>query len=156
MGASSASIEISERELVLTRIFDAPRELVFKAWTDPLQRARWIGPRSFTGTVLQMDLRPGGTYRFHMRSAEGNNHWLQGVYREIVPPERLVCTFLWCDAVGNPTQPETLLTVTFEEHEGKTLLTLHQRLFESVTARDAHRIGWSSSFERLANCVEGA
>ncbi|HLW71352.1 MAG TPA: SRPBCC domain-containing protein [Candidatus Binataceae bacterium] len=150
MGASSAAIEISERELVLTRTFDAPRALVFKAWTEPEQRARWIGPKGFTGSVLQMDLRPGGAYRFHMRSADGTDHWQQGVYREIVPPERLVCTYLWADAAGNAKGPETLLTVTFDERDGKTLLTLRQALFESVTARDAHRAGWSSSLERLA------
>jgi len=156
MGASRAAIEISERELVLTRIFDAPRELVFKAWTDPAQRARWMGPQGFTGSVLQMDLRAGGAYRFHMRSATGTDHWQHGIYREIVPPERLVCTFLWSDAAGHPTQPETLLTVTFEDRDGRTLLTLRQTLFESVAARDAHRVGWSSSLERLANNVEGA
>ena len=96
---------------------------------------------------LKADFRPGGDYRFHMRSPEGADHWLQGVYREVVEPERLISTFCWADANGNPTGPETLLTVTLDERGAKTRLTLHQSGFESVTARDAHNGGWSSSLE---------
>ena len=74
---------------------------------------------------------------------------MQGVYREIVEPERIVCTYVWTDADGIPTRPETLLTLTFEADGQKTKLTLHQAVFESVTARDAHEEGWTSSLERL-------
>jgi uncharacterized protein YndB with AHSA1/START domain len=109
-----------------------------------------MGPQGFTGSIVKMDLRSGGAYRFRLRSADGADLWQQGVYRDVVEPERLVCTYVWTDAEGNPTQPETLLTVTFEDHGGKTKLTLHQVLFESVTARDSHRGGWTSSLERLA------
>ena len=147
---SSAAIESAERELVITRIFDAPRRLVFKAWTEPDHLVRWWGPQGFTSTIIKMDVRPGGAYRIHMRSPEGNDHWSQSIYREVVEPERLVLTGNWTDSEGNPTSPETLLTVTFEEHDGKTKLTLHQAVFESVTARDAHRGGWTSSLDRLA------
>jgi uncharacterized protein YndB with AHSA1/START domain len=147
---NSAVAESAERELVITRIFDAPRSLVFKAWTDPEHLVHWLGPQGFTGTIMQMVARPGGAYRFHLRGPEGDDHWSQGVYREIVEPERLVMTRNWADAHGNPTSPETLLTVTFEEHGGKTKLTLHQAIFESVTARDLHRGGWHSSLDRLA------
>ena len=150
MAARSNAVESAERVLVLTRLFDAPRSLVFKAWTEPEHLARWWGPRGFTSTIIANDVRPGGAYRFHMRGPEGDDHWLQGVYREVVAPERLVMAGAWTDADGKPTSPETLLTVTFEEHEGKTKLTLHQAVFESVTARDAHRGGWTSSLERLA------
>jgi uncharacterized protein YndB with AHSA1/START domain len=136
--------------LVITRIFDAPRSLVFKAWTDPAHLVHWWGPRGFTSTIVRNDVRPGGAYRVHMRGPEGDDHWSQGVYREIVEPERLVLAGAWTDADGKPISPETLLTVTFEEHEGKTKLTLHQAVFESVTARDAHRGGWTSSLDRLA------
>jgi uncharacterized protein YndB with AHSA1/START domain len=146
----SAAANSSERELVVTRIFDAPRSLVFKAWSEPEHMVRWLGPRDFTGSIIKMDARPGGTYRFHMRSPEGADHWQQGVYHEIVEPQRLVYTFVWADANGNPTRPETLVTVTFEEHDGKTKLTLRQGLFESITARDEHRWGWNSSFDCLA------
>ena len=146
---SSTAPEAADRVLVITRIFDAPRRLVFKAWTEPAHVVHWLGPHGFTGTIVQMDVRPGGAYRFHLRSPEGTDHWRRGVYREIVEPERLVFTSAWEDAEGKPG-PETLLTVTFEEHEGKTKLTLHQAVFESLTARDAHRSGWKSSLDRLA------
>jgi uncharacterized protein YndB with AHSA1/START domain len=109
-----------------------------------------MGPQGFTGIIVKMDLRSGGSYRFRLRSADGADLWQQGVYREVVEPKRLVCTYVWTDAEGNATQPETLLTVTFEDLGGKTKLTLHQVLFESVAARDSHRGGWTSSLERLA------
>ncbi len=148
-GSSAAAEAAEQRVLVITRIFDAPPHLVFKAWTEPERLVRWWGPKGFTLPTCTMDFRPGGAYRFCMRSPEGVDHWLQGVYREIVEPERLVFTYAWVDAEGKPGH-ETLLTVTFEEHNGKTKLTLHQAVFESVTARDAHRGGWPSSLECLA------
>lgn len=153
---SNAVTESTERELVITRVFDAPRRLVCKAWTEPEHLMRWWGPKGFTLPSCKMDLRPGGTYRFHMRSPEGDDHWSQGVYREVVEPERLVLTGAWTDADGKPISSETLLTVTFEEHEGKTKLTLHQASFESVKERDSHQGGWSSSLERLAEYLANA
>lgn len=147
---NSAVTESAERVLVIERIFDAPRELVFKAWTEPEHMVRWFGPRGFTSTVVRNELRPGGAYRIHMRGPEGDDHWTQGIFREIVEPQRLVMVGNWADSAGNPTGPETVLTLAFEEHNGKTRLTLHQAGFESLTARDAHQGGWSSSFERLA------
>src|SRR6516164_1264727 len=113
----------SERELVITRIFDAPRRLVFEAWTKPEHLARWQGaPRGFTVTTHEVDFRPGGAYRLCMRSPDGIDHWLQGVYREIVEPERLVFTHVWLNAEGKPGK-ETLVTITFTERGGKTELT---------------------------------
>jgi uncharacterized protein YndB with AHSA1/START domain len=153
---NSVTAQPEERILVLTRIFDAPRELVWKAWTEPERLARWFGPRGFTSTVLKADFRPGGAYRFHMRSPEGTEHWLQGFYHEIAEPERLVSTFCWADAEGKITRPETLLTVNLAEHGGKTKLTLHQAIFESVTARHEHNEGWSSSLDRLAEYLAKA
>jgi uncharacterized protein YndB with AHSA1/START domain len=151
MAAGTVVMEPADRVLVITRIFDAPRELVFKAWTDPEHLVRWMGPRGFKSTIVRNELRPGGQYRIHMAGPEGDDHWTQGVFREIVEPERLVMAGNWADAQGNPTSPENLLTLTFEVHEEKkTRLTLHQALFESVTARDAHRGGWNSSLDRLA------
>jgi uncharacterized protein YndB with AHSA1/START domain len=141
--------------LVIERIFDAPRELVFKAWVDPTHLVRWLGPQGFTGTVISMDVRPGGAYRFHMRSAEGVEYWQQGAYREIVEPERFVRTCAWADADGNPTGPETLMTVTFEEYDGRTKL-IFQQVFESAAARDAHRSGTASALDRLAEYLAAA
>jgi uncharacterized protein YndB with AHSA1/START domain len=150
---SDAVAEPQDRVLVITRIFDAPRSLVFKAWTEPERLARWQGPRGFISTILKMEARPGGAYRAHLKSPQGTDHYLQGVYREIVEPERLVYTYAWADSEGRATLPETLVTVTFEALGSKTKLTLHQAIFESVTARDAHDGGWSSSFERLAELL---
>jgi uncharacterized protein YndB with AHSA1/START domain len=151
--SAATVMEPHDRVLVITRVFDAPRNLVFKAWTDPEHLANWFGPRGFTMTFCQMDPRAGGSYRFGMRSPEGTDHWLQGTYRELVEPEKLVCSYAWADAQGNRTRPETVLTITLADLGGKTQLTLHQAVFESVTACDAHRQGWTSSLERLAEYV---
>jgi len=150
MAATDPVTEPADRVLVITRVFDAPRELVFKAWTDPQHLVHWMGPRGFRSTVVHSEPRAGGAYRIHMLGPEGDDHWTQGVFRELVEPERVVMAGSWAYAQGNPTSPETLLTITLEDHEGKTRLTLHQAIFESVTARDQHRGGWSSSLDRLA------
>jgi uncharacterized protein YndB with AHSA1/START domain len=149
--SNAATTDSAERVLVITRLFDAPRDLVFKAWSEPEHLAQWFGPKGFTSFVVgSMEPRPSGTYRIHMRGSDGNDHWVQGAYREILEPEQIVCTFVWTDAGGNPTRPDTLLTLTFEELGDKTRLTMHQAVFESVTARDEHDAGWTSSLERLA------
>ena len=149
MAASiSAATASAERELVITRVFDAPRRLVFKAWTQPEMLVRWWGPRDFTLPSCKMDFRRGGAFRFLMRAPDGD-HRLVGVYREIAEPERLAFTFAWEDA-GGAVGPETLVTLTFAEQGAKTKLTLHQAVFESVTARDMHNTGWSESLDRLA------
>jgi len=140
---------LDQRTLFIERLFDAPRDLVFKAWTDPEHMAQWWGPKGFASTVQKFEFRPGGAYLIHMRSPQGTDHWSQGIYQEIVSPEKLVMAGSWVDAQGNPTTPQTVLTVTFEDISGKTRLTLHQ-IFESESARNAHRGGWTSSLERLA------
>lgn len=157
MAATSKAAELSaERELVITRIFDAPRSVVYQAWADPEQMVKWLGPKGFTGKIIEMDVRPGGAYRFYMRDPEGGDHWQQGVFREIVNGERIAQTYAWADAAGNPTRPETLLTITFEDFGAKTKLTLHQAVFESATARDMHRGGWSSALDRLEEVLAQA
>ena len=152
----STATALSDRVLVITRVFDAPRDLVFKAWTDRDHLSQWFGPRGFTMTMCQMDQRPGGTYRFGMRSTEGSDHWLKGVYKEIIEPEKLAFTYAWTDAEGNPTRPETLVVLTFDDEQGKTRFTLHHSVFESVTACDMHRQGWTSSLDRLAEILAKA
>ena len=141
--------EIEERTLILSRVFDAPRPLVFKVWTQPEHLARWWGPRGFTLISYKTDVRPNGTYRFGVRSPENTEHWAHGTYREVIPPERLVFTHAWEHPDGSPKH-ETMVTLTFVEQGEKTKLTLRQTLFESVTARDLHRGGWSSTFDLLA------
>jgi len=152
---SSAAVESSDFELVITRVFDAPRSLVFKAWSEPERLAQWWGPRGFSLPSCKLDFRTGGIYRFQMRGPDGD-HWSQGVFREVVEPERIVMDGSWADANGNPTRPSTVVTVTFEDLGGKTKLTLHNAVFESVTARDLHRGGWSSSLECLAEYLATA
>jgi uncharacterized protein YndB with AHSA1/START domain len=151
MAAISKSLAADPgRVLVIERTFEAPRDLIFRCWSEPDRLVRWIGPQGFTTTILTWELRQGGSYRLQMRGPDGQTHWQQGVFVEIVPPERIVRTFCWADAEGLSTRPETLLTVTFADLGGRTRLTLQQAVFESVTARDAHHGGWSSSLEQFA------
>jgi uncharacterized protein YndB with AHSA1/START domain len=148
-GKTSSAPDVAERTLVVTRILDAPRKLVFKAWTDADRAARWWGPQGFTTLSCKMDVRPGGAFRVSMRAPEGTVHTKRGTYREVVEPERLVFTYAWEDDDGNPGH-QTLLTVSFAELGTKTRLTLHQAVFESATSRDAHQAGWTSCLERFA------
>jgi len=138
-----------DRELTITRTFDAPCSLMFEVWTQPEHFSRWLGPKDFTATFCQMDVRVDGTYRACIRSPEGTDHWMQGIYREIVEPERLVFSFAWEDETGQPKH-QTLVTVTFVAQKNKTRLTFHQAPFESVESRDSHQSGWSECFDRLA------
>jgi uncharacterized protein YndB with AHSA1/START domain len=145
---NNAAAEAAERELVITRVFDAPRSLVFETWTKPEHMMRWWGPKGYTLPFCTMDFRAGGVYRFCMRSPEGRDYWVRGVYREIVEPERIVWTG-GIEEEGKPG-PETLMTVTFAEHQGKTRLTVHQTFsFESDHTRGADQ-GWTESLVRLA------
>ena len=160
--------EESQRYFVISRVFDAPRDLVWKAWTDPRQMARWWGPANFTNSACEMDVRPGGAYRIVMRSPEGVEYPVKSIFLEVARPERLVMTLdtsghpaEWHDLV-NPNRPkgaansslEMLQTTTFEELGGKTRLTVRTRL-ESAAIRDAMlrmgmTEGWSQSLDRLA------
>jgi uncharacterized protein YndB with AHSA1/START domain len=139
-----------ERTLVLTRVFDAPRNVVFSAWTEPERAAHWWGPQGFAILSCRMDVRTGGSWRVQMRSQEGTRHVKSGVYREIVPPERLVFTWAWDDEQGLPGH-ETLVTILLEAEGRRTRLTLHQAVFETMSARDMHRGGWTSCLERFAD-----
>jgi len=139
-----------DRVLVLTRVFDAPRELVFRAWTEPAHLARWWGPAGFTLPVCTQDFRRGGAYRFCMRAPDGSDHWVWGVYREIVAPERLVFTWEREDAEGLRVGLNNVVTVTFAAQGRKTHLTLHHAAFQTVADRDDHEGGWSQTLERLA------
>jgi uncharacterized protein YndB with AHSA1/START domain len=143
----------AEHELVVSRVFDAPRSIVFKAWTEPKHLARWWGPKGFTLAACKLDVRSDGVFRFVMRSAEGREHTVQGVYKEIVEPKRIVSTWTWLDE-KDKSGPETDLAITFAEHgRNSTKVTLRQMTFESAAARDSHKAGWIESLERLAEYV---
>jgi uncharacterized protein YndB with AHSA1/START domain len=150
---SNASTKHAEREIVITRVFDAPRALVFKAWTDPKQLMLWWGPNGFTNPVCEVDARVGGAWRIVMRSPDGSEYPCGGVYREVVEPERLVFTNIATDKEGNPVI-DGLTTVIFAEHGGKTKLTLQTRGVAVVAYAAAYlagmETGWTQSLERLA------
>jgi len=149
---SSTSTESGDRELVITRVFDAPRGLVFKAWTQPEHLMRWWGPHGFTVLKCEMDLRAGGGWYVHMRSAHGSEDRQRGVFREILQPERLVFTYAFEDENGTRGH-ETIVTVTFADAAGKTRLTLRQGIFESVAMRDDHVRGWGEALDHFAEYV---
>ena len=121
----SATATEQDRALIITRSFDAPRALVWKAWTDPKHFLNWWGPRDHPAVDVEMDVRVGGRWRHCLRStATGADLWHGGVFREVTKPERLVFTFTWEEEGERGV--ETVVTVTFAERDGKTLMTLHQ------------------------------
>jgi uncharacterized protein YndB with AHSA1/START domain len=153
---TSPESSTADRELVSTRVFDAPRELVFLAWTDPARIARWWGPRGFTTSTYAMDVRPGGAWRFVLRGPDGQEHPFKGVYREVVPPERVVATFIY--DVDFIRDSPALETVTFEEYDGKTILKINV-LHQSKEARDGHlhsgmESGANQSYDRLSELLK--
>jgi uncharacterized protein YndB with AHSA1/START domain len=160
-------------DFVIARVFDAPRDLVWKCFAEAEQMKEWFGPKGSTIVASKMDLRVGGTYLGAMRGPDGRVMWAKFVYREIVAPERLVWVHSFSDEAGgltrhplSPTWPlELLTTVTFEDVPGgKTKVTLRwsplnataeeAKTFEA--ARDGMTQGWSGSFERLAAYLTNA
>jgi uncharacterized protein YndB with AHSA1/START domain len=139
-------------ELVITRIFDAPRSLLFELWTDPQHLQHWGSPKGLTVPYHEADVRPGGAYRLCMRAPDGTEYRLSGTYREIDPSNRLVFTHVWDEDDGTKG-PETVVTITFEDAGDKTKLTLHQTGFASEASRDAHREGWTSQLDALDDYV---
>ena len=141
-----------DRTIIITRVLDAPRERVFEAWTRPEHLTKWFGPRDFSAPDVSVDLRPGGTWRVCIRSPEGRDYWMHGVYREIVPPERLVFTHVWEEGHDSPGH-ETTVSLTFEDQGGKTKLTFHKAVLESVAERISQGTGWSECLDRLAQLL---
>lgn len=140
-----------EITLCLKRTFNAPREKVFRAWTEPQALKRWFAPSERMSTpVAEVDLRVGGRYRIEMVNPEGKRHGVSGVYREIVPFARLVFTWAW--EKDERDSGETLVTVEFFDRAGQTEVVLTHERFANAKARDAHTEGWSGclvSLERL-------
>ena len=133
----------------MTRVFDAPRSLVFQAWTRKEHIDRWLAPRGFTIPSSEGDLRPGGRWRCCMVSPQGVEHWLSGTYREIVENELLIFTHAWEE--DGKRGHETLVTVRFADHGGKTRVTFQQGTFASVESRDGHAGGWGECLDILAD-----
>jgi uncharacterized protein YndB with AHSA1/START domain len=152
--ASTAAPEEKDRVLVITRTFDAPRALVWELWSDPKHFKHWMGPRDHPVVYTEGEFRRGGKWRGCLRNiATGEELWQSGVYLEIKEPERLVFTFAWDRADGSRS-PETEITVLLAEQQGKTVMTFCQAMFETTEARDGHRLGWNSAFDRLAEYLQ--
>lgn len=141
----------ADLSLIITRLFDAPRERVFDAWIDPKQISKWIGPRTVRPEARVLEPKVGGRYQIHMRREDGaDGPIVGGVYREIKRPERLVFTWMW-----DPAFPmahaghEMLITLTFRSVGAKTEMTLRQETFDSTESRDSHNQGWNASFDKL-------
>lgn len=144
----------ADAELYIDRVFDAPRELVFEAWTNRTHLDRWSCPRGFTMPVSEGEIRNDGWFRACMRSPEGEDHWVSGSYREVRPPEKIVFTHAWDDENGR-RGGETLVTVTFDAvSRDKTRMRFHQAFFTSRQSRDGHAEGWTESFDKLAWLLE--
>ena len=135
-------------ELLITRTFNAPASLLFTLWSKSEHMRRWMGPGNFTCPEVHIDFRVGGAYRVMITSPEHGESRFGGVYREIKRDKRIVFTFAW-DNDGPSAGVETLVTITFEEHDGKTVQTFHQRPFPHVERRDRHVNGWNGVFDKL-------
>ena len=155
------------RPFVISRLFDAPRERVWKAWTEREELMQWFGPKGVTIAVARLDLRPGGTFHYSMRMPDGKEMWGRFVYREIVPPERIVLVNSFSDENGGLTRHplsatwplEMLSATTLADAGGKTKLTIEwapwhptdeeRRTFDS--SHEGMKQGWSGTFEQLAS-----
>ncbi len=140
--------------LEITRVFDAPRELVFSLWSEPEHVKRWWHPGGYTTPAFEMDFREGGRYRYCIRKGTTES-WAHGVYREINAPQRLVFTFRW-DSGDALHDADTLVTVTFEAQGAQgeqTRMTFRQEPFATLERRDSHTTGWGQVFDSLARFI---
>lgn len=137
--------------LRIERRFAAPREKVFRAWTDPQALKKWFAPSdAFATPEAEVDLRVGGRYRLVMVSPDGETHTVSGVYKEIRAPEKLVFTWAWA---GWPEAQETLVTVELHERGGMTELVLTHERFPNAEVRDKHGEGWAGCLNRLPQAL---
>lgn len=149
------------RPFSISRVFDAPREKVFNAWTDSKQMREWWGPKGFTTPHCKIDLRPGGTIHYCMRSPDGKNYWGKGIYKEIVRPTRLVISDSFSDEKGDIVPPttygmdpewpsEALISISFDEDNGKTKVTINHSVSEALAKKQGCEEGWSQTLDNLA------
>ena len=162
-----ANTKTNKKELIISRLFNARREKVWQAWTDPGQIKAWWGPRTFTSPVIRIDLRPGGHYLYCKRSPDGKDFWSTGTIREVVPGERLVLTDSFADDQGNvvnaafygmnPDFPlESLVIIQFAEEDGKTRFTMQYDDVSAIPDPDLAGMtqGWNESFDKLAEYLD--
>jgi uncharacterized protein YndB with AHSA1/START domain len=165
----------NDNELVISRVFDAPREAVWKAWTDPEQIKRWWGPKDFTAPQISVDLRVGGKYHYCMHGAPApgmpaQDFWSAGIFKEIVPQEKIVVTDYFSDKDGNKLSPadfglsadfpaESVMTITFTDEGDKTKLSITYPLPDSAASREAiissgMEQGWNQSLNKLGEALK--
>jgi uncharacterized protein YndB with AHSA1/START domain len=163
---NSTTSATENEEFVITRVLDAPRELVFKVWTEAEHMQHWWGPKGLSIIVVKLDVRPGGIFHYIMRDPDGNEMWGRFTYREIAAPERIVFVNSFSDAEGNITRPpfdepwpmEILNTVTFSELDGKTTLTLRsipvnatkEEVLVFQSGFESMEQGYGGTFDKLA------
>jgi uncharacterized protein YndB with AHSA1/START domain len=163
---------VEEGQLVITRVFDAPRELVFKVWTEAEHLKHWWGPKGFSINVSKLELRPGGIFHYSMRTNDGHEMWGKFVYKEIAAPEKLVFINSFSDKEGNTVRApfsqtfplEIMNIITFSEHEGKTTLTLRggpinaneDELKFFADMHESMQQGFAGTFDQLAEYLTKA
>ena len=164
MADASSTNATTEEGVVIERIFDAPRELVWKAWTEPEGFKRWYGPQGFTVPVCEIDLQVGGRKFFGMQSPQGQSMWYVGEFKEIDQPGRLIFSESLADEQGNVVPMshygmpgdapfETLVTVTLEEVDGRTKMTMRQEGLPAGAASEGATMGWNQAFDKLAEVL---
>jgi uncharacterized protein YndB with AHSA1/START domain len=159
--------KVEDQTLIMERTFDAPRELVFKVFSDPTHLAHWWGPKGWHTEIRQFDFKPNGIWHYCMRCTDknqgefyGQESWCKAVYQEIIEPEKIVCIDTFTDQEGNAIEgmPEMLITLTFLEFEGKTKLINHTRFASAEALKfvlDMGMIeGMAESLDRLAYLLQ--
>lgn len=162
----TSSKQTERQELAVRRTFNAPRERVWSAYTEPQMVKQWWGPRGFTAPLIESELRTGGRYLYCMRGPDGKEYWSAGMFKELSPPERIVATDSFADAEGDivpasyyglsadwPLEAE--MTVTFEEEDGRTTITVREPDVPAGADLDNAIAGWNQSFDKLAELLEG-
>jgi uncharacterized protein YndB with AHSA1/START domain len=151
----------ADREVYLTYTFNAPREMVFKAWTDPKQLVKWFAPRNCTIVYKKLDIRKGGAYLSCINNPQYGDCWCKGVYKEVIFPECIEFTMVVSDKDGNTVDPlkagmdpdwpiETLVSITFSEENGKTTIELRQTVSQKLATKTGAYPSWIQMLERLA------
>lgn len=141
-------------DIQISGIFDAPRERLFRAWTEAALARQWWAPRHFAVTACEIDLRVGGAWKVRIESPDWGVLWIRGVYLEIAAPDRLAFTFATDDLYGQPG-PETVVAVTFTDLGDATMFAFSQGPFDDEDTRHGHEDGWVSAFDVLAEQLSG-
>lgn len=151
--ASDVSPAVRSGEIVLVREIDAPRELVFRLWTEPEHLLKWWGPHNCSAPSVSVDLREGGAWRHCILAPDGKEYWSRGRYIEITPPERLVFTFAWENSAGQP-EHEMQAIVELEDKGGRTKLTFRKHQLPSDTEFKLQSSGWAEALDKVAAYAE--